>query len=267
MNWLASILYGIISGFAEILPISSSAHQILMQKLFGAEAGGLRNLLVHASILAVLLYCMRPVMVAINVRTEQRRNKKRRSPDLRLVRTAAVPLVLSFLLFRFAGGLGNNAVYLTLLFLVNGIILYIPSRMLSGNKDARAMSGWDALLIGFFGALGVVPGISRVGASLFAASARGADRQNALNWVLLLCIPALILLIVLDILAVFAGGFGVGSVAEMFKCILSVLGAGCGSYFGIMLMRFLSVKAGFTAFAYYSWGAALFSFVMYLVVV
>ena len=54
---------------------------------------------------------------------------------------------------------------------------------------------------------------------------------------------------------------------EVFKCILSVLGAGCGSYFGIMLMRFLAVKVGFTGFAYYSWGAALFSFVMYLVVV
>lgn len=267
MNWFASILYGIVSGFAEILPISSSAHQILMQKLFGAESGGLQNLLVHTSILAVLLYCMRPVIDVMNIQTDQTRRKKRRSPDLRLVRTAAVPLILGFLLFRFTSGLGNNLTYLTLLFLANGIILYIPSRMLSGNKDAKAMSGWDALLIGLCGALGMAPGISRVGTSLFAATARGADRQNALNWVLLLCIPALILMILLDILAIIAGGFGVGSAVEVFKCILSVLGAGCGSYFGIMLMRFLAVKVGFTGFAYYSWGAALFSFVMYLVVV
>lgn len=273
MNWLESLLYGLVSGFAEFLPISSAAHQALMKQLFGVEENiAVHNLLVHIALLAVLIYSCRAFFTDMNgqglLRTRGRKSARpQRSADMRLVRTAAVPFLLSFLLYRTANAVGDNRVFLVLLFFLNGIILYVPSRMLSGNKDARAMSGWDGVLIGLSGALSMLPGISRVGVMTSTALARGADRQNALNWALLLSIPALIVLIVVDLLSGITGGFEITSVSGVLLSVLSMIGAGCGGYFGIMLMRFLAVKAGFTGFAYYSWGAALFSFVMYLTVV
>lgn len=272
MNWLESILYGLVSGFAEFLPISSVAHQSLMKLLFGAgDNTGLQDLLAHLALLAVLLYSCRPILSGFNAQnrvvSRGRKASARRSPDMRLVRTASVPLLLSFLLYNVVHSFATGTLLLGVFFLINGIILFLPGRMLSGNKDARAMSGWDGLLIGLAGALGVVPGISRVGAALSAATARGADKQHAMNWVLVLSIPALVIFVALDVFAIISGGAGVSSASSVLNCIFSMLGAGCGGYFGIMLMRFLSVKKGFTGFAYYCWGAAMFSFVLYLTVV
>ena len=49
--------------------------------------------------------------------------------------------------------------------------------------------------------------------------------------------------------------------------LLALTGAAVGCYFGVKFLRYLSVKAGFSGFAFYCWGAALFAFVMYLTVV
>ena len=269
MNWIESLLYGLVSGFAEFLPVSSAAHQILMSKLFGSEgSNNLQNLLVHLAGLAVLCYSCRSLLQEMNnrpVAVRSGRRTVRKPPDIRLVRTAAIPLLLGFLLYPKANSLVQSLVLPTVFFVVNGIILFIPSRMMSGNKDARGMSAFDSILIGISGALAVLPGISRVGSMISVAVARGADRQHALNWTLLLSVPALIVLIGFDLFGMFFGG-GIAVGVSILGYILSTAGAAVGGYFGIMLMRFLAVKAGFSGFAYYSWGAALFSFILYLIV-
>ena len=124
------------------------------------------------------------------------------------------------------------------------------------------MSGWDSLLIGLCGVLGIIPGISRIGAMISAACERGADKKNAVNWALLLSIPALAVLLCLDIYGlVTVGGVAFSSVG-LFCGLFTLTGAAAGSLLGIYLMRFLAVKVGYSAFSYYSWGAALFIFVM-----
>ena len=269
MNWIESLLYGLISGFTEFLPVSSAAHQILMEKLFGTEGNSsLRSLLVHFSLLAVLCYSCSSLLQEMNNRpaaTRSGRRVVRRPPEVRLIRTAAIPLLLGFALYPLVNSWVHNLILPTVFFVVNGMILFAPSRLASGNKDARGMSGFDSILIGLSGVLAVCPGISRVGSMTSVAIVRGAEKQQALNWSLLLSVPALVALIAFDVFAVISGG-GLGSVAGILGYILSAAGAAIGGYFGIMLMRFLAVKTGFSGFAYYSWGAALFSFILYLIV-
>ncbi len=269
MNWLESILYGLISGFCEFLPVSASAHQILLAQLFGAgENLHLQNFLIHLATLLVLLYCYRQTFSgSIPIVSGRSRNTRGRSAEARLLRTAAFPLILAFLLYGKALSVVDNRLFLVLFFLLNGFILFLPSRLLTGNKDARAMSGWDGLIMGIAGALGILPGISRIGAFLSAASARGADKVSAVNWAIMLSVPAIIALLALDAFGMVSAGTGVEGIIGVFNSILSMAAAGVGTYFGIMLIRFLAVKAGFSGFAYYSWGAALFTFILYLVVV
>ena len=265
MNILESLLYGLISGFAEILPVSAAAHQGLLMRLFGVDSGPtVLNLLIRLAVLATLIYSCLPDIKQLRG-TAVRRKRIRISADSRLVRTAAVPLLLGFFLVPYVAFLGEKLPALTLTLLLNGLILYIPSRILRGNKDARAMSGWDSLLIGLIGILGVVPGISRTGALLSAASVRGAERQHGLKWTFLLLIPALAVQSAMDLVAVMKEASAAS--AGFLGSLLAITGAAAGAFFGVKLLRYLAVKAGFSGFGFYCWGVALFSFVMYLTVV
>lgn len=268
MDWLESLFYGLISGFAEILPISSAAHQLLMRKLFGVSGNAyLHDLLTHLVVFGVLLYSCSKLMQELNNRPVARSSRRslRRPPEIRLVRMAVLPVLIA-LVFRFkVNAFVTDLLFPTLFLVLNGMILYVPNRMVNGNKDARGMSAFDGLLIGLCSALSVFPGISRIGGAVSAAVARGADKQHALNWALLLSVPVLIVLSGFDVFGLISSGFTLTS--GILGYILTAVGAVCGSYFGIMLMRFLAVKTGFHGFAYYSWGLALFTFILYLTVV
>ncbi len=275
MNLLECLLYGLISGFSEFLPISSQAHQALLLKIFGfTQHNYVQDFMIHIAVLSSIIFSNRSLLERIRrekkLSTHSRARHNRRVEyrgllDLRIVKTAAVPMVIGLLFTSIARPLQYSLPILSLMLIINGIILYIPQQMLQGNKDSTVMSKLDSILMGIGGAFSVFPGISRVGATTSVAIARGADRQHAFNWSILLSIPALLVLCAFDFFALFGntGSFTVGFFGHLF----SVIGAFTGSYLSIILIRFLTVRIGFSGFAYYSWGAALFSFILYLTVV
>ena len=126
------------------------------------------------------------------------------------------------------------------------------------------MSALDGWVIGLSGALGILPGISRSGMFTSAALGRGADRQNALNWAMLIMIPTFTSFLIVDCMGILSAGLIGLSVPVLLKGTLAGLASFCGSYCGISVMRFLSINAGFSGFSYYSWGLSLFTFILYL---
>lgn len=272
LNWLESIIYGLISGFAEFLPISSRGHQQLLLHLFGAhERDPVRDLLVHLTMLFVIYSCCRRTIDSI--RNERRQRYHRRNTtkntgtllDYRFVKDAATPMIAGILILSYIVKSNQNLLLTSAFMLINGIILFISGRVLQGNKDARSMSKLDSILVGTLSGLSIIPGISRVGCCTSFSVIRGSDRQNAFNWALLLSIPALFLLSGLDILSIFTAG-NIPFWKSFFTYILSMLGTYVGGYYGISLMRFLAVRTGFSIFSYYCWGASLFTFLLYLTV-
>lgn len=274
MNWFQSFIFGLVSGAAEFLPISSRAHQSLLLHLFGVQAADpVLMLFIHGALLLSLYSGIRPVIEQIRReqgvmhRTGGRRRQPRMLADLQLVKNAAFPMIIGILLLYF---IFRNTIPLpvvSLLLIVNGVLLYLPDRMLQGNKDAGKMSLFDSLLIGIAGAFSFLPGISRVGASASVALFRLADRQKAVNWAFLLSFPGLIVLACTDILSLISG---IG-VAPFFASIPGYLLAGIGAYISgfvsISAVKLLAVRSGFTGFAYYSWGMCLLTFLLYLIVV
>lgn len=155
---------------------------------------------------------------------------------------------------------------LALMLVVNGIVLIIPEHSRQANKEARQMSGLDAIVMGILGGLSALPGISRIGAISSYGLLRGADKQRVTNWALLLSIPALLLLCIIDLVFAFISGVGPITFAVVCGYIFSAVAAYLGAYFSIVFIRFLTVHSGYTAFAYYCWGAALFAMILYLIV-
>jgi undecaprenyl-diphosphatase len=150
--------------------------------------------------------------------------------------------------------------------LINGIILFASGRMMQGNKDVRSMTYLDSLLMGAVASLSAFSGVSRVGCVTSVAIARGADRQNSLNWAFLISIPALLLLMAIDVVQIFAGGVAINFWGSFFTYLLSAGAAYLGGLYSIKFMKFLTVRVGFSGFSYYCWGASLFSFLLYLTV-
>ncbi len=274
MSILQSILYGLVSGFSEVLPVSSQAHQAILMRLFGLDTREpLRDLLIHISVLLAIITGCRATILRLKREKDlsNRRRRGRKSTndsayELRLIRTAAVPMLIVLLIYLSSRTIETNLTTLALMLVINGIALIIPEHMRQANKDARSMTGFDGILIGVAGGLSALPGISRIGAISSYALMRGAEKQKVLSWAFLLSIPALFLLCIIDVVLIFSIGVGAVSFLSVLGYILSAITAYLGAYFGIIFVRYLAVRTGYTGFAYYSWGTALFTMILYLIV-
>lgn len=274
INLIESILYGVVSGFAEFMPVSSIAHRKILLTIFGTESSAaLIDLFVHIglmiAVLAATISNLKRGSKEYNLLRKSPRRRKRepnmqQALDFGFVRTATVMLLFIPLLRIKTTAWLDELPRLALFLLLNGILLFIPALISSGNKDSRNMSTFDAILFGIGGALSGLSGVSCVGASSSMALLRGADRNEAYKWSLMLALPALIIYLCLDFYGLFLAGLGNLAFVNVLMCILS----GCAAYFSgslaITLMKTLVANKGLTGFCYYSWGAALFVFILYL---
>ncbi len=276
MNWFQSLIFGLISGLSDVMPVSSQAHKAILLKLFGQNGEDpLLRLVIHVAILAALYYCCSNHIQRIirQVRLSRIPKKRRKRPldtrtimEFKLLRMMVIPALLSLLVYN-KTAVWNTKLSMTMVFLLlNGVILFLPSLVATGNKDARSMSAFEGLLMGLGGAVSVLPGVSAVGAANAVASVCGAERVFALSMTYLMHMVLTMGLIAIDVAAVFAAGALTLTIGTLFIYITAAAAAFCGAYVGIRAMRMIAVNVGYGIFAFYSFGAAVLSFVLFLMV-
>lgn len=274
LNWFESILYGLFTGLTDILPVCAQAHKTLMLKFFGIKGNmELADLLVHAAIAAALYFNTQSQMIRMNKARRLARipKKKRKRPldvrslmDSSMLRTVLVPVVLGLLLYRQAAKLQGNLIVLSVFLFVNGIVLYVPQFLPGSNRDSRTLSRVEGLLMGLGGAVSVVPGISAMGATTAIGSVCGVERTYSLNMALMMNLFLTIGLLVYDVMAVMDKGIGTISAIILIRYFVAMLSAFIGSMLGIRLMRRLAAEQGYSMFAFYCFGLALFTFILNL---
>lgn len=275
MKWFQSLIYGLFSGLSDVMPVSSQAHKAMLLKLFGIHSEDpVLRLFIHMAILAALYYCCSNQILRMvrQLKLSGVPKKKRKRPldirtlmEFRMLRTMIIPVLLACLLYNRTSQWSTRLGLLAVFQLLNSVILFLPSLMPTGNKDARSMSAFESVLMGIGGAASVVPGISPVGAATAVASMCGAERTFALNLTYLMHMVLTICLIGFDFAAIFAAGLSI--TFQMFiGYILAAATAFGGAYLGIRIMRLLAVNIGYGLFVFYSFGAALLSFMLYLMV-
>lgn len=273
-NGLWSLVYGLLGGLFEFLPVSPYVHQQVLLKITGLDNPGYGfAFAIHLGALAAVVVSLWSKLSKFNRESKllrQPRRIRKRQPDvaslmeLRLLRIAAVPFAISCLAAPWVksqvGGLWLLAIFAA----VNGILILLPQYMTRANKDARSLSPLDATLVGFGGTLGALPGISNLGLVTSVASMRGMDRQFGLDFAYLLMIPGLAGLCIGDLgMLIFAGNPASG--VTFFPGVLACLAAFGAGYGAIRLMRILVMKDSFEGFACYNWGLAMFAFIFYLI--
>lgn len=276
LNFLQSILMGIVSGLAEMLPVSAEAHRTLLRTFFGTgPEDAVSSLLIHMACLIAINWHYRNEIMDLRrtnylMKIPPRRRKRpvdmSAANTVRLLRSATATMVV-FRLFTLAlSSLGNKLYLLSPVLIVNGLLLLIPGLVRSGNMDSRNMPRMNGLLMGLGGGMGVLPGISPLGAALSLGLWRGVDRSYALRFSYILLIPGLGMQILFDAVRIFTGGAAAFSGLGLLSALIGAIAAGIAAGWGIRIMNSLAQRSGFTGFAYYSWGTALLCFSLFLMI-
>lgn len=274
LNWYQSLLYGLISGITEILPVSSQAHRILLLDIFGRTSQPeLLRLMTDLGIVAALYYaCQNHIIRILRARRLSRVPKRRRKRpldttsllDMRLIRTMLIPVILALFLYGKAQRLGVSKLLLAVFMLLNGVVLYFPQFFRGANRDSRTMSGLHGLLIGLGGSVGIVPGMSCVACAYSVSSLCGVDRSYGLNIVLLMDMVASAGLVFIDLFGLISAGMAGIAFGTVMLYILSGIVSFAGVTVTVKLLRSIIGEISFDVFAYYCWGVAMFTFILNL---
>ena len=275
MNFFESLIYGIVSGLTEIFPVSAEANQMVMRHLFGVpQKEPVRDILVHIAVLIAVFLACKGMFTKIR-REQVLAYRMRRNPsqiralkgvyDMRLVRSAVPIMVVGLFANLLFTDFYDRRPLFALVLLINGALNLIPIYMHQGNKDARIMARADSGLIGLAAACSAVPGISRNGAIMFMTLVRKADKQNGLTWSLLLTVPALIVLLILDFISIFTVGVSAVTIGVLGGYMVSMLAAFAGAFLAVNTLKVIVLRSDYSGFAYYDFGLALLTLVLYLV--
>lgn len=196
MTTLHLVVLAIVQGITEFLPISSSAHLILVPHVFGwPDQGLLMDVAVHVGTLfAVMLYFWRDVLCMI-VGTKKLAVGQWDfdSKLVILVGLATIPIVIAGLIMNWIYPDGLRS--LEIIAWANlgfGILLYISDRYVPMTRQFGSIGFRDAMVIGLFQALALIPGTSRSGVTMTAARFLGFDRVDGARFSLLLSIPTIL---------------------------------------------------------------------------
>ena len=270
MNYPMAIFLGFLQGVAEFLPISSSGHLTLMQHFFSvSEVDNLYNILLHfATLIAVCAVYWKDIVemvleffrgLAVLFSRRGSREVERVPVARRLVLMVilgTLPLALVLPIEEQIETLGSSPIFVAVMLLVTGCILFFSDRLARGTKTARTATVKDALLVGLAQAFATIPGISRSGSTISAGMLLGFDRKFAVRYSFLLSLPAVLGATLVKVLKAF-GGEGIDP-ALLPKYLVGMVVAGVVGYFSIRLVQLLADKGKFGKFAYYCWiaGAA-----------
>jgi undecaprenyl-diphosphatase len=198
-DFLKAAVLGIVQGLTEFLPISSSAHLILVPWLFGWETGGLTfDVALHlGTSAAILAYFWRDW---VDLALEMIRGIRERSLFGNAQRRLAWFLIIGTLPAVVAGLLLEDYIkttlrspLLTVVTLVGfGILLYYADRKSRQSRSLDQFNWRDCLWIGISQALALVPGVSRSGITISAAMLRDASRAAAARFSFLLSTPVIV---------------------------------------------------------------------------
>lgn len=202
MNILDALILGVVEGLTEFLPVSSTAHLTITEKVIGlpvADPGvtAFTAVIQVGAIVAVLGYFHRDILgLASAWLSGLARPAARQDPQYTVawcVILGSVPIGIVGLAARheIAGPLRNLWVVVVGLVLWS-IVMYAAEKLARQDRAEKELSLFDSVLIGLVQCVALVPGVSRSGATISAGLLRGFDRVTATRLSFFLSIPALV---------------------------------------------------------------------------
>lgn len=199
MSWFEAIVLGIVQGLTEFLPISSSAHLLILSQVFGWDDPGAAFTAVTqiGTEAAVIIYFRREIAAILKAWAKSIPNADaRHDPDARmgwLVLIGTIPIAVLGVLFKDQIETAARNLWLVACMLILfGLILGVADALGSRVKTERELTVRDGILFGLAQSLALIPGVSRSGATISAGLGMGYTRAAAARYAFLLAVPAVL---------------------------------------------------------------------------
>ena len=255
MNILNAIFLGVVQGLTEFLPVSSSGHLVLLQKIFGINVPAFffDTMLHIGTLIAVFAVLWREILAIL---------KKPFQALTGFLILGTIPAVIAALLFSkpiehaFESGqfLGVSFLITSALLCTAELLSKRAGKAISkeGQKKPGEMNWRDALFIGVLQAIAILPGISRSGATISGALSRKLDRDFAARFSFLLSIPAILGAALLQTRELLKSGIAAPGDTTLAALIAGMACAAIVGFFAVRLMLKIIREKSLFVFAAYT---------------
>lgn len=272
MSLLEALILGIVQGLTEFLPISSSAHLVLVPDLMGWEPPSVSfDLMLHlGSMIAVIAYFWRDLLEIIGaffIKSEAAVVKRRVGLFL-VIGTLPAAVIGGLFASRFEEFFLEPA-WVAFFLIITGFLL-VASQKVSGararnGRSVAQMKVSDVLAIGFAQAIAILPGISRSGSTISTGLFLGLKRETAARYSFLLSVPIIAGAAVFQLRHGFGGegdGAAGGNGETVATLIVGFIAAAVSGFAAVKFLLNYVRRHGLAVFAIYCWvvgGAVLIS--------
>lgn len=252
---LIYILLGIIQGFTEPIPVSSSGHLVIFKNLFDLDALKDLNFEIFSnfgSLIAIIIIFRKDIaelfLDFINyIKTKDKKYKNGFNYVL-LVALATIPAGLCGLIFNdVIEKYLSNIKYVGVALLITALFLFLI-RKLKGRKNDDQITIKDAIQIGLFQVIALLPGISRSGATLVGGMFSGLKREVAFKFSFMLYIPISVATMILGVKDVAETGIDTNL---LLGYILGAIAACIVTFFTAKWFKGIMLKGKLIYFVYY----------------
>lgn len=266
MSIISAIIMGLVLGFTEFIPVSSSGHGAIMQNMLGMTEGGnamLFNAFAHLGVVIALLFFYLEALGRIfkesrlvkqGITYEKTRDGRVHyfagRKMLGMLVLSSLPMLLIIPISRYIDMLSTKTVFVGFMMVLTGFALFNAGRVEAGNKNEYTATGKDAFIIGICQCVSVLPGLSRAGITMAAGLDRGSSRSFTADYFALLSIPTLIGTAILEFIKSAGGGFTMSALPAY---LVGMVAAMVSALAGMSLLRRIARNGKFGGLAYYCW--------------
>lgn len=249
MTLIQALILGFIQGLTEFLPISSSGHLVVAQKLLGFnEPPVTYDIYLHLATLAAVIYFFRKSLLHLNRRL------------VLLLVIATIPAVLFGLIFKSMIETMFDSLWLTSLgFFISAGFIFLSDKIKAGSSKIGQLTFKETLMIGVFQAIAILPSISRSGATIYAGLKARLKREEAVTFAFLISIPAVLGAVVYDWLKLDSA-----TPLPLLPTLMGMLAAFTVGFFCLKLLQILVLKARLYYFGWYCVGVGCLTLFWYL---
>ena len=245
---IEALILAVVQGLTEWLPVSSSGHLVITQKLLELNPPLIFDVMLHLGTLIVVLIVFRNDIIDIIKAVAKRDFKTEEGKLAFFIVVGSIPIAaIGFVFHDIIESLFSNLLAVGVALIITGSVLFFSEKRIGKRK----MTFLDSLLVGLAQGATIIPGISRSGMTVATGLLRKINQATAFRYSFLLAVPAVLGATVMESRDIVMGNI------DLAPLCLGVIISMIVGYGSLKLLHRIVMNEKFHLFAYYCWALGI----------